>query len=191
MFEHLNISQGRRWYFYSWRDQPPIPVQEIVQSSANMHLIPANAAMECARCARCAGASSFTLARAVGEGYAPEWLALDKFAFTHGFGGRFVRADVRGGGAGGVSYTLPSSEKVPFLELIGLMRPKTSWRRETSVLQKSCRKAAVAGRRFYRPDALFSIRPVKGFAWTGRFFLVHGLDPGCVVRDCWPPPWWS
>ena len=46
VFEHLNISQGRRWYFYSWRDQPPIPVQEIVRSSANMHLIPANAAVE-------------------------------------------------------------------------------------------------------------------------------------------------
>ena len=46
VFERLNISQGRRWYFYSWRDQPPIPVQEIVRSSANMHLIPANAAVE-------------------------------------------------------------------------------------------------------------------------------------------------
>ena len=46
VFERLNISQGRRWYFYSWRDQPPIPVPEIVASSANMHLIPANAAVE-------------------------------------------------------------------------------------------------------------------------------------------------
>lgn len=46
VFEHLNISQGRRWYFYSWRDQPPIPVQEIVQSSANMHLIAATPAVE-------------------------------------------------------------------------------------------------------------------------------------------------
>ena len=46
VFERLNISQGRRWYFYSWRDQPPIPVQEIVQSSANMHLIAATPAVE-------------------------------------------------------------------------------------------------------------------------------------------------
>ena len=46
VFEHLNISQGRRWYFYSWRDQPPIPVQEIVRSSANMHLIAATPAVE-------------------------------------------------------------------------------------------------------------------------------------------------
>ena len=42
----LDITQGRRWYFYRWRDAPPIPVQEIVESSANMHLIPANAAVE-------------------------------------------------------------------------------------------------------------------------------------------------
>ena len=46
VFERLNISQGRRWYFYSWRDQPPIPVPEIVQSSANMHLIAATPAVE-------------------------------------------------------------------------------------------------------------------------------------------------
>ncbi|AOG25241.1 hypothetical protein [Acidovorax sp. RAC01] len=42
----LNITQGGRWYRYSWRDQPPIPLQEIVESSANMHMIPANAAVE-------------------------------------------------------------------------------------------------------------------------------------------------
>ena len=42
----LDISQGRRWYFYRWRDAPPIPLQEIIESSANMHLIPANAAVE-------------------------------------------------------------------------------------------------------------------------------------------------
>lgn len=42
----LDISQGGRWYHYRWRDGPPIPVQEIVESSANMHLIPANAAVE-------------------------------------------------------------------------------------------------------------------------------------------------
>lgn len=38
----LHITQSSRWYHYSWSGEPPIPVQEIVQSSANMHMIPAN-----------------------------------------------------------------------------------------------------------------------------------------------------
>jgi len=42
----LHITQGGRWYRYSWRDQPPIPVQEIIESSANMHMIAADAAVE-------------------------------------------------------------------------------------------------------------------------------------------------
>ena len=46
VYRQLDISQGRRWYFYRWRDAPPIPAQEIVESSANMHLIPANATVE-------------------------------------------------------------------------------------------------------------------------------------------------
>lgn len=46
VYEPLNITQGGRWYRYSWREQPPIPAQEIVESSANMHMIPANAAVE-------------------------------------------------------------------------------------------------------------------------------------------------
>jgi len=39
----LSISQGGRWYRYRWQGEPPIPVAEIVRSSANMHMIPANA----------------------------------------------------------------------------------------------------------------------------------------------------
>jgi hypothetical protein len=46
VYEPLNITQGGRWYRYSWRDQPPIPVQEIIESSANMHMIPATPAVE-------------------------------------------------------------------------------------------------------------------------------------------------
>lgn len=46
VYRQLDISQGRRWYFYRWQNAPPIPVQEIVASSANMHLIPANATVE-------------------------------------------------------------------------------------------------------------------------------------------------
>ncbi len=39
----LDISQSNRWYYYHWStDAPPIPKDEIVRSSANMHMIPAN-----------------------------------------------------------------------------------------------------------------------------------------------------
>jgi hypothetical protein len=36
----LDISQSGRWYRYRWSDAPPNPVDEIVRSSANMHVIP-------------------------------------------------------------------------------------------------------------------------------------------------------
>ncbi|HTA64601.1 MAG TPA: hypothetical protein VK753_03775 [Xanthomonadaceae bacterium] len=39
----LDISQSGRWYFYHWSTpEPPIPQREIIHSSANMHMIPAN-----------------------------------------------------------------------------------------------------------------------------------------------------
>jgi hypothetical protein len=39
----LDISQSNRWYYYHWStDSPPIPKDEIVRSSANMHMIPAD-----------------------------------------------------------------------------------------------------------------------------------------------------
>ena len=41
----LDISQSGRWYRYTWRGQPPLPPAEIIRSSANMHLIPASAAV--------------------------------------------------------------------------------------------------------------------------------------------------
>lgn len=38
----LKISQGGRWYNYRWDPPgPPIPVSEIIRSSANMHMVPA------------------------------------------------------------------------------------------------------------------------------------------------------
>lgn len=46
IYKALNITQGSRWYRYSWRSQPPIPLQDIIESSANMHLIPANESVE-------------------------------------------------------------------------------------------------------------------------------------------------
>jgi hypothetical protein len=39
----LRISQGNRFYYYGWDDAPPLPMEEMVRSSANMHLIPATA----------------------------------------------------------------------------------------------------------------------------------------------------
>lgn len=41
IYQQLGIRQGGRWYRYSWAQQPPIPAQEIIESSANMHLVPA------------------------------------------------------------------------------------------------------------------------------------------------------
>lgn len=38
----LAITQGNRFYYYSWKDMPPLPPTEIVAHSANMHMIPAD-----------------------------------------------------------------------------------------------------------------------------------------------------
>jgi len=38
----LDISQSARFYSYRWSEEPPIPAREIMVSSANMHLIPAD-----------------------------------------------------------------------------------------------------------------------------------------------------
>lgn len=38
----LSLSQSGRWYRYRWQDAPPMPPDEIVRSSANMHMIPAD-----------------------------------------------------------------------------------------------------------------------------------------------------
>lgn len=43
VLDRLDISQGGRWYHYRWSGAPPIPPREIVRSSANMHIIPADA----------------------------------------------------------------------------------------------------------------------------------------------------
>ncbi|MDR0776065.1 MAG: hypothetical protein LBE81_05445 [Azonexus sp.] len=41
VLKHFNISQGGRWYHWH-ADSLPIPANEVAQSSANMHMIPAN-----------------------------------------------------------------------------------------------------------------------------------------------------
>lgn len=42
VLSQLQISQGARFFNYRWPDAPPIPVEAIIRSSANVHLIPAN-----------------------------------------------------------------------------------------------------------------------------------------------------
>jgi hypothetical protein len=44
VLSRLDITQSGRWYHYRWSDEPPLPIADIVRSSANMHMIPANAA---------------------------------------------------------------------------------------------------------------------------------------------------
>lgn len=41
VLKHFKIIQGGRWYMYFFKDQP-IPMNDIIGHSANMHLIPAN-----------------------------------------------------------------------------------------------------------------------------------------------------
>jgi len=48
VLSQLVISQGGRWYRYRWKDAPPIPLAEIVRSSANMHMIPSDDAVAAA-----------------------------------------------------------------------------------------------------------------------------------------------
>lgn len=42
VIEQLDIEQSVRFYSYRWQHAPPIPADEIIRSSANMHLIPAD-----------------------------------------------------------------------------------------------------------------------------------------------------
>jgi len=40
VLDRLDVSQASRFYYYEWQGQPPIPREEIVSHSTNMHLIP-------------------------------------------------------------------------------------------------------------------------------------------------------
>jgi hypothetical protein len=42
VLDRLDIRQSGRWYFWRYQGAPPLPEDEIVRSSANVHLIPAN-----------------------------------------------------------------------------------------------------------------------------------------------------
>lgn len=44
--DQVSVRQGGRWYYTRYALPPPIPEQEIIRSSANMHMIPASADVE-------------------------------------------------------------------------------------------------------------------------------------------------
>lgn len=46
VLDHLEISQGNRFFFYHWQTVPPIPQDEIACHSSNNHLIAANSAVK-------------------------------------------------------------------------------------------------------------------------------------------------
>lgn len=41
ILDRLSISQDNRWYFYHWRDAPPLSQETITEQSANTHILPA------------------------------------------------------------------------------------------------------------------------------------------------------
>jgi hypothetical protein len=45
VLDHLEISQGNRFFFYQWQNAPPIAEREIECHAANNHLIAANSAV--------------------------------------------------------------------------------------------------------------------------------------------------
>ncbi len=48
VLSQLDISQSGRFYRYRWSGQSPIPPNDIVRSSANMHMVPSNSAIAAA-----------------------------------------------------------------------------------------------------------------------------------------------
>jgi hypothetical protein len=45
VLDQLKITQSSRFFWYQWRDQPPIPPAEIVSHATNLHLIPSTDAI--------------------------------------------------------------------------------------------------------------------------------------------------
>ena len=45
VLDQLEISQGNRFFFYQWRNAPPIPQSEIECHASNNHLIAANSSV--------------------------------------------------------------------------------------------------------------------------------------------------
>ena len=45
VLDHLTISQAARFYYYEYKNPPPIPPEEIISHSTNLHLIPSTEAI--------------------------------------------------------------------------------------------------------------------------------------------------
>lgn len=45
VLDQLEISQSARFFWYEWKQQPPIPREEIVAHATNLHLIPSGPAI--------------------------------------------------------------------------------------------------------------------------------------------------
>ena len=63
VLDRLNISQSMRFYWYEYKMPPPIPAEEIVSHSANMHIIPATPAIA----SRCKSLRAGSLVHLVGD----------------------------------------------------------------------------------------------------------------------------
>ena len=46
VLDRIDISQGSRWYYTRYEFPPPVSDQQIISSSSNMHMIPANRSIE-------------------------------------------------------------------------------------------------------------------------------------------------
>ncbi|MCP4045664.1 MAG: hypothetical protein GY732_06695 [Gammaproteobacteria bacterium] len=46
VIDQLNISQSGRWYRWKYEASPPVPEQQIISNSSNMHMIPASKPVE-------------------------------------------------------------------------------------------------------------------------------------------------
>lgn len=46
ILDQISVRQGGRWYYTRYALPPPIPEPEIIRTSANMHMIPADAVVE-------------------------------------------------------------------------------------------------------------------------------------------------
>jgi hypothetical protein len=42
VLDRLDISQSGRWFHWRYEDSPPVPEQQIIASSSNMHMIPSS-----------------------------------------------------------------------------------------------------------------------------------------------------
>ncbi|WP_372695561.1 hypothetical protein [Immundisolibacter sp.] len=99
VIDRLDIHQGGRWYFWRYEGAPPLPVDEITRSSANVHLIPANRAV--ARALRRADAGQ----RITLRGYLVELRAADGWHWTSS-----LRRDDSGDGSCELMYVQAVSD---------------------------------------------------------------------------------